>query len=215
METVMQVLFGVVESSWMVLLDSAFYVLFGFFISGLLKAFLPDDLILGMPGCLSEMAAAYEDAPQGHMVATMTVAPEDTSKYGILSTTNAAGQIMSADGMVEKPDPAEAPSREAVVGRYILDGSIFDDLETQTPGAGGEIQLTDAIARGIGRVGLAGFRFTGRRSIAARKPACSMRPSTSPGRTRNSSRFWNATVSRRPGSPPPPDPARDALARIR
>ena len=65
--------------------------------------------------------------------------------------------------MVEKPDPADAPSRQAVVGRYVLDGSIFEELKTQEPGAGGEIQLTDAIARGAERVGLCGFRFSGTR----------------------------------------------------
>lgn len=65
--------------------------------------------------------------------------------------------------MVEKPEPQEAPSNEAVVGRYVLDASIFDDLSTQSPGAGGEIQLTGAIARGIERVGLSGLRFTGKR----------------------------------------------------
>lgn len=65
--------------------------------------------------------------------------------------------------MVEKPDPSRAPSCEAVVGRYVLDASIFTDLAAQTPGAGGEIQLTDAIAAGIPRVGLSGFRFSGTR----------------------------------------------------
>ncbi|SHG95441.1 UTP--glucose-1-phosphate uridylyltransferase [Marivita hallyeonensis] len=129
---------------------------------GPVAVILPDDLILGKP-CLAEMIDAYHSARAGHMVATMTVAPEETSKYGILSVTSHDGQLVYADGMVEKPDPSNTPSQDAVVGRYVLDGSIFDSLATQEPGAGGEIQLTDAIARGSANVGLAGFRFSGTR----------------------------------------------------
>ncbi|PWK62135.1 UTP--glucose-1-phosphate uridylyltransferase [Roseicyclus mahoneyensis] len=126
---------------------------------GPVAVILPDDLILGAP-CLSEMVAGYTG---GHMVATMTVAAEEVSKYGILSVTGRDGALLRADGMVEKPDPKAAPSCEAVVGRYVLDASIFDDLATQAPGAGGEIQLTDAIARGAAAVGLSGMRFSGLR----------------------------------------------------
>lgn len=129
---------------------------------GPVAVILPDDLILGAP-CLSEMAAAYGSAGGGHMVATMTVDRDEVSKYGILSATADRGRVVAADGMVEKPAPDAAPSREAVVGRYILDHGIFDALATQPPGAGGEIQLTDAIARGAGAVGLTGFRFSGTR----------------------------------------------------
>lgn len=129
---------------------------------GPVAVILPDDLILGEP-CLPEMATAYARAGAGHMVATMTVAPEVTKSYGILSVNKTEGSVVRAGGMVEKPEPKDAPSREAVVGRYILDASIFEDLERQGPGAGGEIQLTDAIARGIDRLGLAGFRFSGQR----------------------------------------------------
>jgi UTP--glucose-1-phosphate uridylyltransferase len=124
---------------------------------------LPDDLILGGKGALSEMIEAYDPAIAGHMVATMEVSPEDTRKYGILSVKDRVGSLLHADGMVEKPSPDDAPSRDAVVGRYVLDGSIFEDLATQDRGAGGEIQLTDAIARGVPRVGLVGLRFSGRR----------------------------------------------------
>jgi UTP--glucose-1-phosphate uridylyltransferase len=129
---------------------------------GPVAVILPDDLILGTP-CLPEMVAAYGETSAGHMVATMTVPRDEVSKYGILDGTAASGRITRATGMVEKPAPEAAPSREAVVGRYVLDASIFDALATQTPGAGGEIQLTDAIARGTGQVGLAGFRFGGTR----------------------------------------------------
>ena len=126
---------------------------------GPVAVILPDDLILGAP-CLSEMIAGYAG---GHMVATMQVGIEEVSKYGILSVTARDGDLLHADAMVEKPRPEDAPSRDAVVGRYILDASIFDALASQTPGAGGEIQLTDAIARGAAEIGLSGFRFSGER----------------------------------------------------
>ena len=133
-----------------------------FVLPGAVAVLLPDDLILHQ-NCLQEMISAYSDTPAGHLVATMTVPQDDTKKYGILNVTKEDGPLLSASGMVEKPDPAKAPSREAVVGRYVLDASIFDDLVRQTPGAGGEIQLTDAITAGTPRVGLAGFRFSGTR----------------------------------------------------
>ncbi|ETX14384.1 UDP-glucose pyrophosphorylase [Roseivivax halodurans JCM 10272] len=130
---------------------------------GPVAVILPDDLILGEPGCISEMIAAYDNGTAGHMVATMQVDEDAVQNYGILSVTGRDGQLILADGMVEKPDPANAPSRQAVVGRYILDGSIFDDLRGLPAGAGGEIQLTDAIAKGVGTVGMCGFRFSGQR----------------------------------------------------
>lgn len=130
---------------------------------GSVAVILPDDLILGDPGCLSEMIAAYRPDEAGHMVATMSVPRAATRHYGILALSEIRGRVLLANGMVEKPEPDDAPSLEAVVGRYLLDQSIFDDLETQSPGAGGEIQLTDAIASGAERLGLAGFRFSGRR----------------------------------------------------
>ncbi|SNR52504.1 UTP--glucose-1-phosphate uridylyltransferase [Puniceibacterium sediminis] len=124
---------------------------------------LPDDLILGEIGCLSEMIEAYAQGGAGHMVATMQVDPDAVKSYGILSVTGRDDKVLWADGMVEKPAPADAPSRQAVVGRYVLDGSIFDDLRDQEPGAGGEIQLTDAISRATPRIGLSGYRFSGQR----------------------------------------------------
>ncbi|MCL5778260.1 UTP--glucose-1-phosphate uridylyltransferase [Limibaculum sp. FT325] len=123
---------------------------------------LPDDLILGRPGCLEEMIRAHA-LHGGHLVAAMEVPPDATASYGILEPGAVEGRLVPARGIVEKPAPAEAPSRLAVVGRYVLDASILDDLARQGPGAGGEIQLTDAIAAGIERVGLAGFRFSGTR----------------------------------------------------
>jgi UTP--glucose-1-phosphate uridylyltransferase len=130
---------------------------------GPVAVILPDDLILGPVGCLSEMVRAYGDGDIGHLVATMEVPEDRVHKYGVLSVTGKDGSIVKADGMVEKPAAKDAPSLQAVVGRYILDGSIFDALVTQKPGAGGEIQLTDAIARGASAIGLGGFQFSGTR----------------------------------------------------
>lgn len=130
---------------------------------GPVAVILPDDLILGEPGCLAEMIAAYDPAKAGHLVAAMDVGREETQAYGILDVARRDGDLSVANGMVEKPMPEKAPSRTAVVGRYVLDPAIFDALEVQTPGAGGEIQLTDAIARDIPRFGLAGFHFSGTR----------------------------------------------------
>ena len=129
---------------------------------GPVAVILPDDLILGA-NCLKEMICAYDRSGTGHLVATMRVSPEETHRYGILSVTSQKGALLRADGMVEKPKPADAPSRDAVVGRYVLDPSIFEALTTQPPGSGDEIQRTDAIAQGAGNVGLAGLRFSGKR----------------------------------------------------
>lgn len=129
---------------------------------GAVAVILPDDLILGR-GCIGELISTYEATECGHMVATMSVAPEDTEKYGILSVAERKGSLLHADGMVEKPQPQDAPSGDAVVGRYVLDASIFDRLSTQPSGAGGEIQLTDAINADASTVGLVGFRFSGKR----------------------------------------------------
>ena len=130
---------------------------------GAVAVILPDDLILGAPGCLSEMINAYGQTEAGHMVATMRVPLDQVSSYGVLSVRSEKGTLTHADGMVEKPAAADAPSNVAVVGRYVLDGSIFDAISQTTPGAGGEIQLTDAIAAGIEGIGLVGFEFSGRR----------------------------------------------------
>lgn len=124
---------------------------------------LPDDLILGEPGCLAEMIAAYDDSNSGHLVAAMTVKPEDVGSYGVLSVLQQNGRFIKSSGMVEKPAPEDAPSTSAVVGRYVLDEAIFDALANQKPGTGGEIQLTDAIAAGIQEIGLSGYQFSGKR----------------------------------------------------
>lgn len=130
---------------------------------GPIAVVLPDDLILGNKGCLSEMVEAYETGTAGHLVATIDVPRHEVSKYGVLSVIDRSGPFSTANGMVEKPAPQDAPSTAAVVGRYVLDPCIFQTLARQNPGAGGEIQLTDAIAADIPRTGLAGFQFSGQR----------------------------------------------------
>jgi UTP--glucose-1-phosphate uridylyltransferase len=133
-------------------------------LDGPVAVILPDDLMIcDGRGCLAEMISGYMSAGAGHMVAAIEVARDEVSSYGVLKTTGRDGQVVRASGMVEKPSPEHAPSRTAVVGRYILAPTIFETLASQTPGAGGEIQLTDAIARQASEVGLAGFHLPGRR----------------------------------------------------
>lgn len=121
---------------------------------------LPDDLILGEP-CLPEMAAHYS---KGHMIAAMEIKPEETGSYGVFRLAGPSiGRSVSVLGMVEKPAPDEAPSRLAAVGRYILDPAIFATLHRVEKGAGGEIQLTDAIARDAETTLITAFRFSGTR----------------------------------------------------
>lgn len=123
---------------------------------------LADDLILSERPCLGQMIEAYNDLG-GNMVAVMDVPREHTSRYGILDVENEDGQLVAAKGLVEKPKPANAPSTCAVVGRYILDPAVFNQLDRQERGAGGEIQLTDAIADLIGAMPFHGLRYVGRR----------------------------------------------------
>lgn len=118
---------------------------------------LPDDLILGATGCLTEMFRAYS---AGHMLALEMVPPDQTHRYGIADIDPSTGLLR---GLVEKPAPEQAPSQLAVVGRYILDGTIMQMLAKQQTGVGGEIQLTDGIANMIGQVNVHGFEFSGQR----------------------------------------------------
>lgn len=124
---------------------------------------LPDDVIDGEQGCLKQMVDAYEQTG-GCMVAAMEVPPEKASSYGVLDVADDMGSLVSVKGMVEKPKAEEAPSNLAVIGRYILTPSVLRNLSKQDAGAGGEIQLTDAIAKEIGgEQGVYGFRFRGQR----------------------------------------------------
>lgn len=130
---------------------------------------LPDDLILGAP-CLKEMAEAHAEGPGGNMIAAMEVPAEEVNRYGIFRPEGPArGQSQPCTGLVEKPDPEEAPSRLAAVGRYLLAPGIFDLLKDQAPGHGGEIQLTDAIERMAQTSGVTAFRFSGTRFDCGQK----------------------------------------------
>ncbi|MDC0336670.1 UTP--glucose-1-phosphate uridylyltransferase GalU [Alphaproteobacteria bacterium] len=120
---------------------------------------LADDLILGS-SCLAEMVASYQG---GNMVAVMDVPKSETGSYGIITPGADHGQLIEVSGLVEKPDPANAPSNIGVVGRYIIESGVFVQLGTQDRGAGNEVQLTDALARQIGKVPFHGFRFSGER----------------------------------------------------
>jgi UTP--glucose-1-phosphate uridylyltransferase len=124
---------------------------------------LPDDVIDSETPCLKQMIEAYAEFG-GNMVATMEVPPDNVSSYGILDVGPEQGSTMLVRGMVEKPKPAAAPSNMAVIGRYILSPQVLRNLEVVEAGAGGEIQLTDAIAAEIERSNnVYGFRFKGRR----------------------------------------------------
>ncbi|RZW02644.1 MAG: UTP--glucose-1-phosphate uridylyltransferase, partial [Rhodobacteraceae bacterium] len=124
---------------------------------------LPDDVIAADKPCLQQMTEAYAETG-GCMVAAMEVPREKTSAYGILDVCNERDSLVSVRGMVEKPSIAEAPSNLAVIGRYILTPKVLNNLTSASQGAGGEIQLTDAIAKEIkeGRP-VHGLRFSGQR----------------------------------------------------
>jgi UTP--glucose-1-phosphate uridylyltransferase len=110
---------------------------------------LPDDLMVGRPGCLAQMAEAYEKVG-GNIVCVEEVPAEKTASYGIITPGTSGGRLTEVKGLVEKPKPEEAPSRLGVVGRYILQPEVMGILDAKERGAGGEIQLTDAMAKLIG-----------------------------------------------------------------
>lgn len=124
---------------------------------------LPDDVIAAEKPCLQQMVEAYEETG-GNMVAAMEVPPEKASAYGVLDIEEDLGSMVSVKGMVEKPSAETAPSNLAVIGRYILSPSVLNNLNKLKSGAGGEVQLTDAIASEIGTEnGVYGYRFRGQR----------------------------------------------------
>lgn len=124
---------------------------------------LPDDVIAAEKSCLAQMVEAFEET-QGNIVAAMDVPDHMTSSYGILDVKEDKGSIISTNGMVEKPGPGEAPSNLAVIGRYILTPTVLQKLNAKKPGAGGEIQLTDAISEaGADGEEVYGYRFKGER----------------------------------------------------
>ncbi len=105
---------------------------------------LPDEIVAHRPGFLKQMIDAYEKVG-GNLVAVEEVPLEDTSKYGVIAPKNRNENLIEMTGMVEKPQPKDAPSNFRIIGRYILQPEIFSLLETQEKGAGGEIQLTDSM----------------------------------------------------------------------
>ncbi len=123
---------------------------------------LPDDLILGPRPCLAQMVEAHA-ATDGALLAVMPVAREFTNRYGIVDPARHHGDLVAVAGLVEKPAPDAAPSDLAIIGRYILPAAVFEHLGHHRRGAGGEIQLTDAIAGLIGATPVHGFRFAGQR----------------------------------------------------
>ena len=123
---------------------------------------LADDLVLAETPCLTQMTEAHGRVG-GNLVAVMDVPREHTGRYGILETGAEDGRLVEIKGLVEKPDPADAPSTLSIIGRYILQPALFGLLEGQQRGAGGEIQITDAMARMLGTGPFHGYRFEGQR----------------------------------------------------
>ena len=123
---------------------------------------LADDLILSKSGCLKQMVEAYAEIG-GNVIAAMDVPREQTRRYGIISPGKDDGKLVEVKALVEKPEAEVAPSTVAVIGRYILQPKVFTHLDRAEKGAGGEIQLTDAMARMIGDTPFHGLRFDGER----------------------------------------------------
>ncbi len=108
--------------------------------------------MIGKPGALAQMVRAYDAVGGGGIVAAEEKSREETQRYGVIKPGRVRGSITEVKGVVEKPKPSEAPSTLCIIGRYILPASIFAELERRERGAGNEIQLTDAMARLLGRV---------------------------------------------------------------
>jgi UTP-glucose-1-phosphate uridylyltransferase len=111
---------------------------------------LPDDLMVGKPGCIAQMVEAYNKVGGGCIVAAEEKSREETKRYGVVALGAKDGKITEVKAVVEKPEPDKAPSTLCVIGRYILQPEIFTILDAQERGAGNEIQLTDAMAKLIG-----------------------------------------------------------------
>ncbi len=123
---------------------------------------LPDELMVGTPGCMAQMVAAYEEVG-GNLISVLEVPREEVSSYGVIDPGASSGALTEVRGLVEKPAVAEAPSNKIISGRYILQPEVMRTLDSQEKGAGGEIQLTDAMARMIGAQPFHAVTFAGRR----------------------------------------------------
>lgn len=127
--------------------------------------FLPDEMMVadqGGTGCMKQMVDAYEQVG-GNLISVLEVPREDVSSYGVIDPGEAAGSLTQVKGLVEKPPVDQAPSNKIISGRYILQPEVMRVLEDQGKGAGGEIQLTDAMARMIGTQPFHAVTFAGRR----------------------------------------------------
>ena len=123
---------------------------------------LPDDIVQSKTSCMKQLADAYYQTG-GSVVAVTEVPKEHTNRYGILKTGADDGRLVEVQGLVEKPKPEEAPSNLSIIGRYILTPDVMQHLSKLEKGAGGEVQLTDAMAKTIGHVPFHGLRYEGRR----------------------------------------------------
>ena len=123
---------------------------------------LADDVVLAEKPCLKQMIEAYDEVG-GNMVAVVDVPRDQTNRYGILDVASDDGRLAKIKGLVEKPAPEKAPSTLSVIGRYILQPEIFAELDAKQVGTGGEIQLTDSMARLIGKQSFHGLRYKGTR----------------------------------------------------
>lgn len=123
---------------------------------------LPDDFVQAEVPCLKQMIDAYQEIG-GNIVAVVEVPRDQTNRYGILKIGAEKGKLVEVAGLVEKPKPEEAPSTLSIIGRYILQPEVFTHLGRKERGAGGEIQLTDSMARLIGAQPFHGFRYDGER----------------------------------------------------
>jgi len=124
---------------------------------------LPDELLIGREsGCLKQMMAQY-DKVGGNLVCALEVPMEETPSYGVIDPGMRDGVLTEVKGLVEKPAPGTAPSNLMLPGRYILQPEVMDLLATQEAGAGGEVQLTDAMAKLIGKQAFHGVTFDGER----------------------------------------------------
>ncbi len=125
--------------------------------------FLPDELMIGAPGCMKQMVEAYNEVG-GNLISVLEVPHEEVSSYGVIKPgAHVAHGLTEVLGLVEKPKLADAPSNLIISGRYILQPEVMRTLENQGKGAGGEIQLTDAMARMIGEQPFHAVTFAGRR----------------------------------------------------
>jgi UTP--glucose-1-phosphate uridylyltransferase len=128
---------------------------------------LSDDVVVGERPCIGQLIHAYHQV-HASVVAVMEIPPEDTSRYGVIGGEPVPGSVHHGrlyrmDRVVEKPDPGDAPSNLAIIGRYVLTPKIFDKLEQTPRGAGGEIQLTDAISALMAEQAVYGYVFDGTR----------------------------------------------------